>query len=524
MPSIFRLFQTVRHLKYSQVIYQLRYRRTGKLLKRIQIDRPAPEGRLPPLKVKANLLTYQPGEEPLLTGAARFYFLNLPHDFGSVAAIDWELADYGKLWTYNLHYFEYLRQPKMTLATGQELIDAWIENEQDFTTGWEPYPLSLRLINWLQFYRTHGKLTLPAHVHESVHRQYENLQKKLEFHLGGNHLLENLTALRVTADYFADVNMARLLGELLQRQLYQQYITQGHHYEFSPLYHRLLLWRQLELTTFDPAYINFEPSFLELQLTHANRLSGSGDRPGPHFNDSTEGIAPPIKAIQNLAGALKIRPYAIKDVLPFLYREMGPLQCWMDLGSPGPAHQPGHSHADNLTFCLYLRGRPIIVDTGISTYEKNERRAYERSTAAHNTVTMGEQNSSDVWGGFRMGRRAKTELLVMADNQVAGYYKGPHKFSRSHIRSWEFYSSHLLITDNIVSLSPGTARLHFAAGLTPRMEGDTCRVDNLTITVEGSTSWQLVPYQQALGFNRLADAWCLETVFISELKTKISYS
>jgi len=31
-------------------------------------------------------------------------------------------------------------------------------------------------------------------------------------------------------------------------------------------------------------------------------------------------------------------------------------------------------------------GRPVIVDTGTSTYEVNNTRFYERSTAAHNTV------------------------------------------------------------------------------------------------------------------------------------------
>ena len=45
------------------------------------------------------------------------------------------------------------------------------------------------------------------------------------------------------------------------------------------------------------------------------------------------------------------------------------------------SYQPGHSHADTFNFELYIKNKPIIVDTGISTYENNQQRRYERSTS-----------------------------------------------------------------------------------------------------------------------------------------------
>jgi hypothetical protein len=42
----------------------------------------------------------------------------------------------------------------------------------------------------------------------------------------------------------------------------------------------------------------------------------------------------------------------------------------MNCGNILPSYQPGHSHADMLHFILYVSGKPVIVDTGISTYEK----------------------------------------------------------------------------------------------------------------------------------------------------------
>ncbi len=523
MSTISRYFQTVRHLTPAQIGFQLRYRGSGKLLKRIPVDRPAPEGNLRPLKIKPQLLTYQPGEEPLLTGKARFNFLNQPHDFGSVEGIDWELAVYGKLWTYNLHYFEYLRQPELPLADGQRLIDAWIEKEETFNTGWEPYPLSLRIVNWLQFYRIHGKTALPVHVHESFHRQYENLQGKIEFHLSGNHLLENLMALRVASTYFAGDSITSFINDIFLGQLTKQFQPYGLHYECSPLYHRLLLWRQLELITFGLNAGRTQLDFLGVLLGYAIRLDSRNEWPGPHFNDSTEGIAPSLKTVQRLAHTLKIIETLPEESIPFIYREVGRFQCWMDTGSPAPAHQPGHSHADNLTFCLHLDGRPIIVDTGISTYEKNERRAYERSTAAHNTVTVNGRNSSDVWGGFRIGRRAKTTLEELTDTEVQGSHNGYRRLGTTHRRRWYFGKDYLNVLDKLTGRGTGVARLHFTAGLAPELEGDVCRVGKLTITTTGATRLELVPYEQALGFNRTAAAWCLEATFTSKLRTKIEY-
>src|SRR5690606_38857552 len=81
-----------------------------------------------------------------------------------------------------------------------------------------------------------------------------------------------------------------------------------------------------------------------------------------------------------------------------------------DVGEVGPTYQPGHAHADTLSFELYIHNRPVIVDTGTSTYEVNEIRFYERSTAAHNTVSLNGENSSEVWGGHRVGKRAITKI------------------------------------------------------------------------------------------------------------------
>ena len=73
----------------------------------------------------------------------------------------------------------------------------------------------------------------------------------------------------------------------------------------------------------------------------------------------------------------------------------------IDGGPIGPDYIPGHGHADILNFELHIQEKPFIVDLGISTYEKNKKRLSQRSTSAHNTVTIGKQEQSEIWSGFQ---------------------------------------------------------------------------------------------------------------------------
>jgi hypothetical protein len=79
---------------------------------------------------------------------------------------------------------------------------------------------------------------------------------------------------------------------------------------------------------------------------------------------------------------------------------------FFDVGPLGPDYQPGHGHADTLSFECSYRGSRIFVDPGTYGYDRDDRRRYDRSTQAHNTVCIDEQDSSEVWDIFRVGRRA----------------------------------------------------------------------------------------------------------------------
>ncbi|WP_170272493.1 hypothetical protein [Litorivicinus lipolyticus] len=67
---------------------------------------------------------------------------------------DWNLEEFPKLWLYNLHYQEDLNaigaNERSVLCC--ELVDRWIAANRPLQgNGWEPYCISLRVVNWVKW-------------------------------------------------------------------------------------------------------------------------------------------------------------------------------------------------------------------------------------------------------------------------------------------------------------------------------------------------------------------------------------
>ena len=77
----------------------------------------------------------------------------------------------------------------MTKEQGLELIRKFISQISDNREGLEPYPISLRGINWIKFLTIHD--ISDKEIDFSLYAQYQILLDNLEYHLLGNHLLEN---------------------------------------------------------------------------------------------------------------------------------------------------------------------------------------------------------------------------------------------------------------------------------------------------------------------------------------------
>ena len=107
-----------------------------------------------------------------------------------------------KLELYELHYFDYLNSKDISISESKELIRKWIEDNQSFKgIGWEPYTVSLRLVNWIKFLVNNN--ISDKNISNSILQQASYLKNKKEYHLLGNHLFANLKALIFAFKYMS---------------------------------------------------------------------------------------------------------------------------------------------------------------------------------------------------------------------------------------------------------------------------------------------------------------------------------
>src|SRR5262249_16878467 len=99
--------------------------------------------------------------------------------------------------------------------------------------------------------------------------------------------------------------------------------------------------------------------------------------------------------------------FALPDTGYYGAREAAGHYVVCDAAPIGPEYLPGHAHGDLLSFELSLAGRRAVVDAGVFGYEVDERRAFPRSTSAHNTVEIEGEDQCEFWAAFRVGRRGR---------------------------------------------------------------------------------------------------------------------
>ena len=95
-----------------------------------------------------------------------------------------------------------------------------------------------------------------------------------------------------------------------------------------------------------------------------------------------------------------------------------------DAGPHGTAPH-GHSHADALSIDLTVSGVPLIVDPGTGAY-MGARRNHFRSTAAHNTVTIDGEDSSEQGSSFKWKTVASTVLEAFGTSASAQWTAASH--------------------------------------------------------------------------------------------------
>src|SRR5689334_9999303 len=149
--NLARYFHAVRYLRPVQV--QARLRR--------YVYRPRPDHSPAPLLRQPTGAWFMcPGHKPQLSGPGTFHILNETRHLTSAA--HWNSPSQDKLWLYNLHYFEDLAAEgfRERLNWHRALLERWTdENPPGTGIGWQPYPLSRRIVNWIKWAMAGGELS-----------------------------------------------------------------------------------------------------------------------------------------------------------------------------------------------------------------------------------------------------------------------------------------------------------------------------------------------------------------------------
>lgn len=516
-PPIIRLVETLRHLRWRQVAWRGWHTAAGPLVRRIAARRqPRPVRRPWPGVLQSP--SFLP---PRQTSPGSFTAVG---ETGRIdVAADWNSPHRSKLWLFNVHYLDDLANDGIPEADRAALLDGWIAaNPPACGIGWHPYPTSLRLVNAIKFASRRGDVT--ARWLESIASQAHALDWQVEHQIGANHVFANAKALVFAGAFLggpgADHRLSRGL-RLLDAEAAEQFLPDGGHYERSPMYHALALWDLCDLL--DLARASGLPD-LDTRTGRWRGLLSRGfawlaamthpDGQISFFNDAAFGVAPVLDQILRYAASVGCMPVATK---PTTYPHVQHLaasgyvvvtladdaKAILDVAPIGPAHQPGHTHADTLAFELSVHGRRLVVNGGTSTYTVGLERQRQRSTATHSTVEIDGANSSDVWKSFRVGRRAKPfDVRVEEDDRNVtvtashdGYTWLPGR--PIHTRRWRCEPGKFVVTDTVSGTGENAiARFHLHPEAT---------VDDDILRLAGG---QAVTWKSSAGEPRIvSDSW-----------------
>lgn len=463
-------YHTLKYLKFNQVFFRVIRRFFRPKLKDVKGELSDLKGRWSPQNLEQQLFANNKVKFLNINGVVNNHY-------------EWNDAKHSKLWIYNLHYFDDLKSFGCSVREELQLlwINKWIEeNPPCLGNGWEPYPLSLRLVNWVKWFSK--KQTVEQKYLNSIAQQTSALSQQLEYHILGNHLFANAKALTFVGVFLKgkEANNFLNLGlKLLDREIKEQFLADGAHFELSPMYHEILLWDLLELI--DLAKTSQNTKLLERLnswvLVAENALYWLKTMIHPDgeisfFNDAAIGIAARPGEIFSYAKKLGID---CKETLGFLTTnhisgysrvQNDNYTFLFDHANVGPDYLPGHAHADSLSFELSVGLQRVFVNSGTSLYGVSKERLRQRETAAHNTVVVNGLSSSEVWSGFRVARRAYTKLLKAEESSNNVILSASHdgyerlKPKVTHTRTINALTDSCTITDDLSIKTEAEFNLH----------------------------------------------------------------
>ncbi len=477
-------FNTLKYLKTKQLYYQLKrklIRNSFKYKKIFSIDRYKPSKiQIDELDLDTMYLS-RFNTENLLNN-----HIELLNEEYNLDLNNWNNPKASHLWNFNLHYLEYLIALAADYRSSndvryynkfKEILNSWIENNKEFKgDAWETYTISLRIPNLFICFDLFGKIfdidkEFKSQVLESIFIQYQYLLQNQELHLLGNHYFENLKTIIICSLYFDEEDVYQKFFLILKKEINEQILDDGLHYELSLMYHKIILEDIIRIIVCiqqrKPNDIIFLTQIVQKMVGVLVSLE-QGMGKIPLFNDAGDGVAKETHQLLNASKKLfNIEPIYMTNFPLSGYHKIynNNIAIMFDTGRLGPKYMSGHGHCDALSFELSIDNKPIFVNSGTYQYQ-GKLREFFRSTEAHNTVMIGNQQQSEYWDKHRVGRRIRNIVFKKTENGILGSYE--NYLGNYHQREMLFENNKkLIIKDQVCVKKEQTIRsyLHLAPHL-----------------------------------------------------------
>lgn len=383
---------------------------------------------------------------------------------------------------YYLNYLDFINSKKKlkkkTILNFINKYDLFFKKRNKIL--YEAYPASIRIFNLIKWdikYKSLKKITK-----KNIFIQSEYLYNNLEYHILGNHFFSNIKALIYAGLYF-DHNDSRLWLnkslKLLQQEMEHQILRDGGHYEKSPMYHLNVLQDLIDIYNILNAFSCNRNKMLKnlknkifLMYNFAQSISHPNSNM-PFINDTNLDSYYSLKDIQkNIYLLFKKKIFKEKSDFSH-FPETGILTVRkknfflvINLTEKKNIFPTGHAHADTFSYELSYRSNKIIVNTGISRYQKSSTRDFERSSSSHNCTIIDNKNCCDVISSFRLGRNARIYSLKVKKNnlyiQISAKHNGFSSFLKNIElqRTWRLFNNKLEILDKTNKLNKMESFIH----------------------------------------------------------------
>jgi hypothetical protein len=359
---------------------------------------------------------------------------------------------------------ERLRRFHAAYAEDFRSVDELREPPRNSDT-WHPYVVSTRAGNWIAAMSLRPELARKPAV-ESLRRQLAFVDANVEEDVLGNHVIRNARALVLGGAAFADERLLDHGRALLERELPDQILADGGHYERSPVYHLVVLRDLLELHA--TGAVDLTP-WLDPMRAFAAALTRPDGAPAL-FNDGGLDLAPKLE--------LPEPPYGLSVFPDTGYAVYRDIRTWLafDCGPPAPDFLPAHAHADALSFQLWSDAGPLLVDPGSFTYEPGADRDWFRSTRAHSTLSLDGRNQFELWGAFRSGPLPDVRLVRADPGQLEATVAAR---GARHVRLLEWDANEVRVRDRVegTGVRDVASRLVWAPGAAATAEPEARKED-----------------------------------------------